>query len=111
MRYFRLLFSNLHRGEQGAMKQTIEAVCVGVALVGILFAAAVMFNGGVISHPAEASSTAVPKHLKDSPGSMINSIVNGDKVSDTITKDLNNLKGKLEADTSTGSAASENAGN
>jgi len=92
------LFPVLHKEERGAMKQTIEAVLVGAALVGILFAAAVIFNGGVLSNTVQASSSHIPSHLDNKPGSMISDIVNGDKVSDTITNDLNTLKGKVGAD-------------
>lgn len=106
MSNWKLLLSSLHHEEKGAMKQTIEAVCVGAVLVGILFTTAVMFNGGVMSIPAEVSSASVPNTVKDSPASMLNNIVNGDKVPDSITRDLSNLKGKLEDDTP--STATEN---
>ncbi len=99
MRNLKYVLSILHREEQGAMKQTIEAICVGVVMVGILFTTAVMFNGGILSKPAEASSTNVPGHLQSSPGSMISNIVTGEKVSDTITNDLKNLADKVDADT------------
>ncbi|OGO14509.1 MAG: hypothetical protein A2Z02_03950 [Chloroflexi bacterium RBG_16_48_7] len=54
-----------------------------------------MFNGGVLSYPAQASSSPISGQIGSKPGSMMADIVDRDKVSDTVTKDLNNLKDKV----------------
>jgi hypothetical protein len=100
MRKLKPILNILHVDERGALRQTIEALLVGGAMIGILLAAVVMFNGGVIGQqpPAPSPSDTALKQTDSRPGPMASDVLTGDKINDTINKDLSSMRNKVELD-------------